>query len=439
MAKAKQVEAGTALVASDRMPALAPMNLADLGTVLAKSGFFSDSRSANQAMVKVLAGKELGVGPITAMTGIYIIQGRVSLSANLMAGVIRRSGKHDFRIVKLDETECVLMATLDGKDVAECTFSMADAVKAELTTGKNKHSWNHYPRNMLFSRAISNLAKWYCPDVFSGPVYTPDELDCTVNDNGEAINVAFVGEASDDEVAGKKKSFAEIQAEKAAADAAVVDAEFVVTPDVSEEDAKAAERAAELEVERMREENNRKLADAEAEGRRLMADNQPKVKAAKAADPTPAAALNTGTAPPALPAAATSTAAHSEITTDSNLTSQFAGLIVKLGYKTDPAFKAAIDLILKNHGVAKFSALGHGAKEKIIEWLETLHKCLSLACDLGYAAENHREKFKTWLKQKTGCEAINLLPMDSAQTLILAFGKEKAKRAVAAPSATGKN
>jgi hypothetical protein len=29
---------------------------------------------------------------------------------------------------------------------------------------------------MLFARAISNGVKWYCPDVFCGPVYVPEEM-----------------------------------------------------------------------------------------------------------------------------------------------------------------------------------------------------------------------------------------------------------------------
>src|SRR5262249_34188203 len=36
-------------------------------------------------------------------------------------------------------------------------------------------------RNLLFARAVSNGAKWYCPDVFAGnPVSTPDEIDPAV-------------------------------------------------------------------------------------------------------------------------------------------------------------------------------------------------------------------------------------------------------------------
>ena len=30
---------------------------------------------------------------------------------------------------------------------------------------------------MLFARAISNGVKWFTPDVFSGPVYVPEEME----------------------------------------------------------------------------------------------------------------------------------------------------------------------------------------------------------------------------------------------------------------------
>ena len=42
---------------------------------------------------------------------------------------------------------------------------------------------------MLFARCISNGIKWFCPDVFSGSVYTPEELGATVNEEGDVIDV----------------------------------------------------------------------------------------------------------------------------------------------------------------------------------------------------------------------------------------------------------
>jgi len=62
-----------------------------LGEVLARSGFFADTRDAAQAVTKILGGRELGIGPIASMTGVYIVKGRVAIGANLMAAEIGRA------------------------------------------------------------------------------------------------------------------------------------------------------------------------------------------------------------------------------------------------------------------------------------------------------------------------------------------------------------
>jgi hypothetical protein len=145
-----------------------------LGQVFAESGLFPDTRAAAQAVVKVLAGRELGFGPVASMTGINVIKGRITLSANLIAAAIRRSGRYDYRVRRLDDQGCEIEFLMAGMVIGISTFTVDDARKAGLAGGDN---WRRYPRNMLFSRAVSNGAKWYAPDVFGGAVYTPDELD----------------------------------------------------------------------------------------------------------------------------------------------------------------------------------------------------------------------------------------------------------------------
>jgi hypothetical protein len=188
-----------------------------LGRVLAASGFFQDTRDAAQAVVKVLAGAELGFGPIAAMTGVYIVKGRVTLSANLMAACVKRHPKYDFRLRTLTNDACEVVyldprakcrvckgtgQLADDKLCTECIgtgmlpygsseFTMADARTAQLANGEN---WKKYPRNMLFARAMSNGAKLHCPDAFAGaPVYTPDELGADVDpETGEIIQGSAV-------------------------------------------------------------------------------------------------------------------------------------------------------------------------------------------------------------------------------------------------------
>jgi hypothetical protein len=153
-------------------------SMTDLGTLLAKSGYFQDARDMAQAVVKVLAGQELGFGPIASMTGVNIIKGKVALSANLMAASIKKSGRYNYRIVDLTETACTIRFFENGEPLTpDSTFTMADAKRAGLA-GAN---WTNFPRNMLFARALSNGAKWHCPDLSGGPLYTPDELGATVD------------------------------------------------------------------------------------------------------------------------------------------------------------------------------------------------------------------------------------------------------------------
>jgi hypothetical protein len=190
-------EAMTTTELAPRAPRMAMGSLEDpeaLGRVLAASGYFQDARDAAQAVVKVLAGAELGFGPIASMTGVYIVKGRVTLSANLMAAAIKRHPKYDYRVKDLTDTKAEVSFYERGQEIGSSEFTMDDARRAQLANGEN---WKKYPRNMLLWRAMSNGAKFYCPDAFSGaPVYTPDELGADVDpETGEIIEGSFAVEA----------------------------------------------------------------------------------------------------------------------------------------------------------------------------------------------------------------------------------------------------
>lgn len=146
-----------------------------LGDVFIKSGMFPDLKSQAQAVVKILAGKELGLSPLQSITDIYIVNGKVALQAKVIASLIKKSNKYDYHIDKLDNEECIIsFFQLNGKmeKIGESIFTMKDAAKAGIV---NKDVWKNYPRNMLFSRAISNGGRLYCADVITA--YTTEELE----------------------------------------------------------------------------------------------------------------------------------------------------------------------------------------------------------------------------------------------------------------------
>ena len=135
-----------------------------------ESGMFTDIKSIAQAMVKISAGQEIGIPPFAAMTGIHIIQGKPTIGAGLIASRVKGSGKYDYKVIEASEKVCSIDFYQGKEKIGNSTFTIEDAKKA-LTKNIDK-----FPKNMLFARAISNGVKWYCPDVFSGPVYVPEEM-----------------------------------------------------------------------------------------------------------------------------------------------------------------------------------------------------------------------------------------------------------------------
>jgi len=152
---------------------MAVVDIMTMAKTFAESGMFADTRQAAQAFVKIQAGQEIGIAPFQAMSGIHIIQGKPAIGAGIMASKIKGSGKYDYRVTQQDEKACSIDFFQGKEKIGTSTFTIEDAKKAQT---KNI---DKFPKNMLFARAISNGLKWYCPDVFSGPVYVPEEMQFT--------------------------------------------------------------------------------------------------------------------------------------------------------------------------------------------------------------------------------------------------------------------
>ena len=155
---------------------------------MAGSGFFSDTHQASQAVVKILAAKEIGFGPFAGMTGINIIQGKPAFGANIMAAAVKRSGRYNYIVREMTDNNCeiLFMERLDGKwtNLGSSSFSLADAKKA------GTKNLDKFPRNMVFARALSNGVRWFTPDVMNGSiVYTPEELGAETDVDGNIIEV----------------------------------------------------------------------------------------------------------------------------------------------------------------------------------------------------------------------------------------------------------
>jgi hypothetical protein len=161
-------------------------DLARLGNMLASSGYFTDARDAAQAGVKVLAGLEMGIGAFAAMAGVYVIKGKPSVGAGLMAAAVKRHPRYNYKVRRLDSTGCEIEFFEDGESVGVSSFTEADAKAANLLGNDN---YKRNPRNMYFARSLSNGVRWYAPDVFDMSTYTPEELGASVDDDGNVIDI----------------------------------------------------------------------------------------------------------------------------------------------------------------------------------------------------------------------------------------------------------
>lgn len=118
--------------------------------------------------------KSLNLNPLEALNGgLYFVQGRVGMSSEMMASLIRQSGHSIIKDPKSDNTICILHGKrADNGDTWTVSFSMDDARRAGLA----KNMYDKYPGIMIYNRAMSMLARQLFPDIIKGAGYTKEEL-----------------------------------------------------------------------------------------------------------------------------------------------------------------------------------------------------------------------------------------------------------------------
>jgi hypothetical protein len=161
-------------VEAPRVGGLSIDEMKTIARAIAGSSYFAGIEKAEQAFVKILYGAELQIGPMAAIAGVHIVEGKPSLDASLIAARIKQSGRYDYRIRRSDEKGCEIEFFERGESLGLSTFLEVDAERAKLL---QKNTWQKYPRDMYRSRAMTRGARMYCPDVFNGAVYTPEELN----------------------------------------------------------------------------------------------------------------------------------------------------------------------------------------------------------------------------------------------------------------------
>jgi len=144
--------------------------------MLVRSGFLPVSvKTPEQAVTIMLKGRELGIPAMQAFSHIHVINGKPTISAELMLALIyRECPGAKIEYVRYEADGCTIKATRPGHAPSTFSFTRADAEAAQLLV---KDTWRKFPRAMYRSRCISEMARSVFPDCIMGCSYTPEEID----------------------------------------------------------------------------------------------------------------------------------------------------------------------------------------------------------------------------------------------------------------------
>ena len=150
--------------------------------------------NAANAFVAAETGAALGLEPLQALASIAVINGRATLSSDLMAAVIRRAG-HTLRIVENnpESVTATLIRADDKKFEFTVTWDKEKAVKAGLWGQRGP--WSQYPTQMLRARAITEVARQGASEALMGMIYSPEDFGATITDTGEVIEAEVIDDA----------------------------------------------------------------------------------------------------------------------------------------------------------------------------------------------------------------------------------------------------
>lgn len=177
---AESNEPQTAIVkasTSSATTALEPQSVNEaffLAQKLVASGLLGKSiQKPESALAVILAGRELGLTAMQSLRSIHVIEGKPSLSSDLMVALVKRSPTcRYFKLVESTAKIATYETYREGEGITKLSFTLEQAQAAGVA---GKDNWRKYPDAMLRARCIAALARAVYPDLLAG-VYETDEI-----------------------------------------------------------------------------------------------------------------------------------------------------------------------------------------------------------------------------------------------------------------------
>ena len=166
----------------------------EMAAELAKSGLMPSSvKTAQQIVVSLQWGHELGLSPMVAINNIVVVNGRPTLSTDIMFALARNNTEYagcQWKSQTSEKAEVIVKRKIKN-GIEEQSVGYFDLDMARKAGLANKENWIKYPQRMLKHRALSYALRDAFPDVLSG-IYTPEEMDSVNNAPIDITDIAEV-------------------------------------------------------------------------------------------------------------------------------------------------------------------------------------------------------------------------------------------------------
>lgn len=158
------------------MTDLVPSNLLTLADSLSKSSIVQNlaqqKYSKEDVFVLLMMGERLGIDPMAALTGIYVVKGRPYIGARLVRGLALKHG-HTFEVVDWTADTCQVLAGRKGQEPRTFGYTIKEAQHAGLM---QKETWRQHPRRMLLNAVTRHVMDACFADLFLG-ITVDDDSD----------------------------------------------------------------------------------------------------------------------------------------------------------------------------------------------------------------------------------------------------------------------
>lgn len=184
IATVRPLHASSALASSEAYRA----DIARWESLIASGGLPKHVDTPAKAMAIARYGEAFGWDAMRALNAIYIVEGRPSMSAEAMLGLVRERMPHAKILPgKCDHTQATIRAKREPDDEwSEFTFTLDDAKRANLL---GKFNWKAYPGAMCWARAASICCRRLFPDVIQG-AYVATEIEDVHGPDGGRVRQA---------------------------------------------------------------------------------------------------------------------------------------------------------------------------------------------------------------------------------------------------------